>query len=168
MITRRRSRRSSGQPRAKTTWDQKLLNFSLIPAGGQHVADISHELIIFADEPAGTCKRLVGNINLYADSIVGAEEANFALGIAVVTEDALTAFAVPDSQFDLDQDWYYWYAWRGLVGNTGGGPQLTVNFDIHSVRRLRGGYRLMLTIQHTITEVQNRLTWNARTLWSLP
>ena len=165
MTTRRRSRSSfrGRAARKKTYWDQNNFQANTTAVGFTSVRDISHILITGGQEAGGTCLRLVGNMN-YMQIAASFEPFNFGVGVAVITNDALAAGAVPDPLTDLTHDWYFWYAWEG---NLGFEVQHTKEFDICSSRRLREGYRLVWVVQNLIQELPGQLQCNFRTLWTL-
>ncbi len=85
------------------------------------------------------------------------------MGIAVVTNDGFAAGALPDPESDFDQDWYYWTR-RSLMDREG--SQLNWEIDLHSMRRLRGGYKLVFISQTPTNENITELHANFRNLWS--
>ena len=103
-------------------------------------------------------------MNLYQSGAMNFEDGNMGVGVAVVTADALATGQVPDPLSDLSQDWYYWHAWRGLLGFE---AQHYQQFDIKTSRCLREGYRLMWATQHFTQEVATLMQVNLRTLWTL-
>ncbi len=169
MPTGRRSRRSSSvrAPRRKTSWEQNLFTHVKLVAGSQSITDISHQMIQNLTEPTGTCLRIVGSTNYQTDAAFGtSQHSNVTYGVCVVTADALAGGAVPDPHLDLNQGWYVWDSWSGLL--SGNGEQWTRYFDIRTSRALRGGYRLAFVSNNTIMEVEADLHMRFRCLWSMP
>ena len=88
------------------------------------------------------------------------------MGIAVVSEDALAATAVPDPASDFNQDWYYWTG-RSIKVRAPEGPQVvTWDADIRSMRRLRGGYRLVMVSETGANEDSLEIHTTMRLLWT--
>ncbi len=168
MPPRRRSGSSFRRgTRRKTTWFQSTFTHSLTTSPVQLITDISHPAIVNNNEPIGTCLRLMGN---YAYTpLVGTAQAdyNLAVGVCIVTIDALAAAAVPDPGADVTQDWYYWDSWEGGLLNAGLSTY-TQRFDIRSARRLRDGYRLIWTTDNVTQELAGDVQIRLRTLWAMP
>ena len=165
MTTRRGSRRSfRGRPaRRKTYWDQNSFQFTPAAAPTLQVRDISNIHITDLSESGGTILRMIGQFNYYHEA-ASIETFNYGIGVAVITQDALAAGAVPDPQVDLNQDWYYWDSWEGVLINEG---QHQVNFDIRTARKLREGYRLVMVMQSFIQELAGFIRVDMRNLWTL-
>ena len=131
----------------------------------QHT-DISNLHITDLSEPLGTCLRMLGNGNFHpAGTFSLTEQYQFGVGVAVVTQDANFAGAVPDPLIDVLQDWYYWHAWNGLLSEAT--PNYQWSFDIRTARKLREGYRLVWVSQVFAEEIGSELKVNLRTLWTL-
>jgi len=157
----RGARRGRKRP---TYWAQEKFSTLLGPAADQASQDISHISISLGDNAGGTCLRVIGNLN-YFHNAATFEQFNIGVGIAVVTKDALAAGALPDPLSDLEQDWYYWHSWEGLLGFSDGQHQ--ENFDIRTARKLREGYRLAFMMQSFTQELEGEIQVNLRTLWTL-
>ncbi len=89
------------------------------------------------------------------------------LGIVVVTEDGFLGGSVPDPESDFNQDWYYWTR-RSLQHSSVGDGNAMVewDFDIRSMRRLRGGYRLIGIVETPTQAVATVQMISLRALWS--
>ena len=86
------------------------------------------------------------------------------IGICVVTEDALAAFALPDPGSDFNQDWYYWAARNTRA--TENDSLVSWDADIRSARRLRGGYRLVMIVEAPASNVNDiAISPSMRNLW---
>jgi len=170
MPNRRRSRMSRGA-RRPTTWEQIPNTTSLGPAAGKLLIDFSNDNIIDDESSGGTILRMIGSVRIEHDLRAQAlEEQEVAIGITVVTKDAIAAFAVPDPLSTLDQnhDWYYWSSRNGTLGPAGSDDGSWVwNFDIRTSRRLRGGYRLVYIVEKDLTELGIEINTSVRNLWFL-
>ena len=165
-----RSRSFRGSKR-RTTWEQIPFQFTMPTAANTTVLDISNDNIIDDEASGGTCKRMIGSVTFeHALQAAAVEVMEMAVGIAVVTKDGLAAGAVPDplSTVDQNQDWYFWRSFNSNVGIAGSdGGRVVFPIDIHTSRRLRGGYRLALVTEKAITELGIDVNISLRMLWSL-
>jgi len=89
-----------------------------------------------------------------------------AVGIAVITEDAFTASALPDPEVDFNQDWYYWTRRQMIPTTTETNGMVTWDVDIRTRRKLRGGYVLAMVVQTSTQEVALDLDVSMRLLWN--
>ena len=167
MPTGRRSRGTSRGAKRFTTWDQPQVNHTRGTSSGITVTDISHPAIAANNEPTGTCRRMVGNWSLTPQLAPSSEEYNIYVGVTLVTIDALVAGNTPDPQTDVTQDWYYWAGWEGGLADLGLSSQ-TMLFDVHTSRRVREGWRLVLISQNKTQELGSFFHLNMRCLWSMP
>ena len=163
MTTRRETVRRPVAARRPMTWDNKVFTLSHAAGGSTIINDLSHVMIRLNAEPQGTCVRMIGHMSLWADSATPDAE-DYGVGICVISADAAAAAVVPDPLADENQDWYYWWAGRPPVSTAG----FQRDFDIHSARKLRGGYRLVLVSEKGVGEVALEATFSIRTLWKLP
>jgi len=135
------------------------------------VVDISHPLITEGETSGGTCKRLIGSVKLEVATATN-DHILLGIGILVVTADALAAGTIPLPQSDLRQDWYFWEVQAYHLENPAAGSSDRMvkvgNIDIHTARRLREGYRLVMVVEKSVT---TEVAWNVqvglRTLWTL-
>ncbi len=166
MTTRRTQRRSfrGRGARRRTTWDQNEFSSVMLLGSSKLVRDISNIHLSDLSEPTGTIIRMIGHYN-YFQRAAAIEESNIAVGVCVVTAEALAAGTVPDPLTDVTQDWYYWDHWEGMVGLDG---QHQVNFDIRSSRRLRERYRLVWISQNAVQELDTEIQVSMRALWQMP
>ena len=148
MTTRRQSRgRFRRSARTPTRWE--TLNFAMVHAAGASIvfADITVEPVLDNEAGTATIRRVIAHVN-YAPVGLGTHE--FAIGIAVVTMDAMAAGALPDPLGDFQQGWYYWTQRPMLVDAEAGLRTLDFDFDVRTMRKLRGGYRLALITETPI------------------
>ncbi len=167
MPTRGRSRSSFRRARTKTVWSQNRFTHQLGIGGVESITDISHPAIGANNEPTGAILRMLGTWNV--SPVVGGslEDYEFAVGVSVVTIDALSAGATPDPLTDVTQDWYFWDSWLGKL-NAVGTSTYTKSFDIRSSRRLREGFRLVWVTENPAIEIAGLLSMSLRTLWKMP
>jgi len=132
--------------------------------------DLTHPQIISQASSGGTVIRLIGNINWENGSGTG-EHIELGIGIAVITEDALTGLAAPTplDVNDDDQDWYFWATRSEHIASVG---NITQTFDlpinIRTSRKLRGGYRLVAMVEKGVTvETSWNISISMRLLWKL-
>ena len=170
-MPRPRSRgRSRGGIRPKYTWHSTMFTHSLAASAGRLFTDISIDNLAVGAVQTATCRRMIGECRLTATDT--ALEGEIAVGVAVVTRDAVVSGALPDPLDDNDQDWYYWNGnlvtlTTGLVAGAGStNPVWT--FDIRSARRLRGGYRLAWISENGENPEALTLHVGMRTLWTVP
>ncbi len=174
MTTRRRfrSRGSTRGMRQRTTWEQTLNSFVMTGPAQRFIIDLSHVTIRDSENSGGTCKRLIGSVKA-ENAGSGDEHIVFSTGITVMTADAAVAALTPDPSSDFDQDWYFWQGQAfhlhqaGALASTDSMVEIA-KIDIHTARRLRGGFRLVMIIEKGVTvEVAWNLTVGLRALWSL-
>ncbi len=113
-----------------------------------------------------TCQLMIIHVDMtYLDANVALDQSFVSMGVAVVTEDALAAAALPDPEFDFNHDWYYWTR-RMHKQNTLDSPPIT-SWDaiIRSKRRLRGGYRLVLITENPANPDPIEVMISMRNLW---
>ena len=162
--------RSRGRKRV-WQWEQIPSNFTLITATASAFINISHSKIINGETSGGTVRRLIGELAVEHDLGAQALElTNFAVGITVVTTDALAAFALPDplSTVDEDHPWYFWDSRQQTLGPAGTDHGLIrIPIDIKSSRHLRGDYRLAFCMSKGITELGLKAHLSLRLGWNL-
>ena len=114
-----------------------------------------------------TIHRMIANFRHTLDgSSVDGAVAHVAVGVAVVSLDALTAGAVPDPLSDFNQDWYYWTG-RFLKHQASSDANVSAwDVDIRSRRRLRGGYALMMAVETPVFAVDQEMHVGMRNLWT--
>ncbi len=171
MTTRRpRARRSPGRSqRRKVSWENLAFNLSI--AGGVAVAvDLTPEPMQTVHLGVGTAtvRRSLLHFDLSNNLASTSSITQFvSFGIAVVSEDALAALALPDPESDFNQDWLYWTRRAVKHSSAGAGAEQTSwDSDIRSMRRLRGGYRLVGIAETPMNALTIDLHISARFLWS--
>ena len=172
MAIRRSRRGSSFRGRRKpTTWEQIISNFNMPTAATTAVLDLSNQTLISNNNSYGTCLRMIGRVTIeHGLGEAATELADLAIGVCVVTKDAAASLTVPDPQnsTDRNQDWYYWDSRLQTLGPAGAdGGLMEFEINIHTARRLRGGYRLIMVFQKQITELTYRGDLAMRLLWTL-
>ena len=152
MTLSRRSRRrpsTSRARRSRTSWENLIFN-STLGVGGQAFSNMTPEPMQTTHGGVGlaTIKRMIGTTTINAvGATTSSASQRMSMGISVLTLDALAASVVPDPETDFNQDFYYWTR-RSFKHQSTSGPQwLTWDFDIRTMRRLRGGYALVLIHQ---------------------
>ncbi len=124
---------------------------------------------VHAGVGSATIRRMIGHATAFIqDPTVTAQgELIIALGIAVVTQDGLAAGAVPDPFSDFNQDWYYWtMRTLQILSTTPSVVQVDWDFDIRSMRRLRGGYALAMMTESELDLNDFQVNISLRNLWS--
>jgi len=174
MTMRRRSpRRRSGSGRQRVTWQNDALRFTLGSTGTPVFFDITPEPMKGGDPRHGTatCKRIILSANLNQIALVDNVPQSMALGIYVLTQEAITATTILgplDVGQDI-QDWYYWTARTTFrdAGTGDGNAQVNWEVDIKTQRRLRGGYGMVVVAAaDTDNTVSMLLTLGIRSLWA--
>jgi len=111
-----------------------------------------------------TCKRLMGHFTI--DPIIP-DQVEIAIGIAVVTKDAVSGPQFPDPLTDSDYGWYYWTN-RVIDALTGIGPaQLDWEIDIRTARTIREGMRLVVISESKSSNNAKALHMAFRALWTI-
>ena len=167
MTTQRRTARRPGgsvPARRATTWHNQLALVTQTAVASLVTTDLTHNMIAAGQEPGGSCVRLILEVRVSSAATVPELE-SFAIGVAVVTADALVAgsAAMPNPLSDEDQDWYYWWGSDGIA--TTSTEILVARVDIRSARKLRGGYRLVILTENGLNELALNVSIMARTLW---
>ena len=168
MSTRQRSRSRFTQRAAKRPVQWANLLFQHIhPAAATEVfSDMSPNAIRNGTQETATLRRLILHFDYNVQ--VALNVAQIAVGIAVVTADALDPIAqIPDPLFDAEQGWLYWTN-REWSGPAGSGTRQSWDADIRSMRKLRGGYRLVLITESPATSFPSNISISLRALWSVP
>ena len=162
----RRGRRQSG-PRRKVSWENLAVNHSHGVMASVVFTDLTPEPMQTVHLGVGTAtiRRMLGHLTLSVQA-ADAAASFMSVGVAVVSQDALAAGALPDPEGDFNQDWYYWTRRSILVPALGGLFQLDWDFDIRSMRRLRGGYALVFISESPLNPQITDLEVSMRTLWS--
>ncbi len=171
MPNRRNFRRRQTGTRAKTTWAQHALTFTLLPTGTTVFADLTPPPLLISGEEFGhgsaTLKRAIMSFTLAQLT----QEANvmqtMGLAMYVSTSRAVADSAIRDALFESEADWYYWTA-RGQLRETDFPLQESWDVDLKTQRRLREGYKLVMTAQAAVANTQTMvLTVGARLLWTI-
>ena len=169
MATRRQSRgrsRSSG-PRRRTIWEAALTDPAVVAAGGQSVVDLTENFRVVAGsaERAGvTILRMIGQI-ITRPSVAGAN-IEYAMGIAMVQEDAAQNNTFPDPTGDFGFPWL-WFL-RDLLYSAAI-EAIRIPIDVKSRRRFRGDdERCYLIIDNDDPMDAMEVTVGIRVLYALP
>jgi len=170
MTSRARSRRSFGRGsrRQKTTWHQVTAGFTMVAAAAVSTLDLTPPLITAAGNSGGTIKRSIGNIAVETSGALN-DHIDLDVGILVSTTAGFVGGSVPNPATAFSQDWYYWFHKDShLPGNTAEAMnQLEVEWDIHTMRRLREGYRLLIVVQKSVTNAVINVSFGMRNLWTM-
>ena len=114
-----------------------------------------------------TCKRMIWNFELSNTEEPPTTGQEIAIGIAVVGEDvAVTGGALPDPLSEFNKDWYYWVHKVLTVIGTGAKLFLEWEVIIKTMRRLRGGQRLIIVTETPLATDEMTLNASVRMLWS--
>ncbi len=90
-----------------------------------------------------------------------------AIGMAVVTLDAITGLVLPDPLTDFQQSWYYWTE-RFMQSAAGTINQVDWDVDLRTARRLRGGYGMVIISETPLLGASSTLNITMRNLWRIP
>lgn len=170
MSPRRFQRRSAPRTtRQRLSWWQTVFQFQMTSAADQQVADLTPEPLLSTTTGQGnaTIRRFITTFSWTYDgaSAVADVAHDISVGVAVVTQDALAAGAMPDPLTDPGQDWYYWTHRQMKIVSANNQPMHYWEIDIRTARRLRGGYRLALIVQNPVQEEATNLNVATRALW---
>ncbi len=172
MTTRRRSSPIQRRrvPRRKVSWENLAFRIASTAAADITTFDLTPEPMQTTHVGVGTAtiRRLIGHCSHHsANGATANAEQTMSLGIVVVTEDGFLGGSVPDPESDFNQDWYYWTR-RSLQHSSVGDGNAMVewDFDIRSMRRLRGGYRLIGIVETPTQAVATVQMISLRALWS--
>ena len=162
----KRSRSRGHGRRQPTRWRQDTFDFTNTAAADITVMDITPDPLA-GEQPHGTglCKSLFVTINA-SQAAGGTSQDDYSIGIAVVTEDAVTAGSVPNPTTDPRQGWYWW-ATKAFTATAENLMWPIYDFVVKSARLLRGGYRLVAIISNPANAAPIRFTVGIRGLWAL-
>ncbi len=162
-FVRTRSRRSFQGVRTPTRWENLIFEFVQTAAASQNILDLTPEPMATDLQGTATIKRMIGKLQVVSLSDAGSAQETL-IGIAVITNDAFAAGAVPDPLTDAQQSWYYWN--HIIVVPVGGAPHVTVvDFDMRTMRKLRGGYKLVAVVQNGTNVIALTVFATFRNLW---
>jgi len=172
MTSARSSRRSSAAPRrtvprVPTQWENLAIDFALTPTLNIVTADLTPEPIQSVTNDVGTAvlKRSILHFDLTA-AVQDTDVQFVSFGIYVAGHEGFDQNAVSDPEGDFFQGWLYWTRRAlnpvGLVT-----PMVSWDADIRSMRRLRGGYKLVAVASHPVQDIALVLRMSARFLWTV-
>ncbi len=168
MTTKRRSRRGSTRTRRKRTlWENLSFLHSHIAAASVVFSDLTPEPMQGDDAGVAKCLRIIGNVTAAPDAGSLLSDFNYAIGIAVVTADAIAAGTLPDPFTDFQQSWYYWTKRSYRVGAVEGRVNDGFDFQVRTQRLLRSGYRLVLVSETVLEDQAQAIRIHMRNLWEL-
>ncbi len=172
MTTMQRSQRRQSRPRSSgakppTRWENLFFQFAHTAAASQSVAGLTPEPMQALLTGTALIRRLILHGEIHSTAVVpaGGEVFDIGLGISVVTNDAFAAPVIPDPLSDFQQGWYYWTERTGFL--TPEFPSYHWDAEIRSMRKLRSGFKLILTTENPITELAHLVSITARTLWTV-
>ena len=90
------------------------------------------------------------------------------LGIYVASHEGFDQNAFSDPEGDFFQDWYYWTRRAAQVEATGEPRTFSWDADIRTMRKLRGGYKLVYVVSHPLNPQPVELHTSMRLLWFQP
>ena len=157
------ARRRSG-PRTRTEWTSTSLDEQNIAIGAQDVTDLLGGLTVSDKQRVGTVLRIVGDF-IYHNTTLNAQTFG-RWGIHVVTDDAMTAGALPDPSGDFRGAWMWnshFYIDRSVAGDS-----VHERFDIRSKRIIPSLSTLAWILE--IGSAANGAmdySWTARLLYSV-
>ncbi len=169
-FTRAPRRRGNAAPRKPVSWENLAFTAAHSAAASVVVADLTPEPMqtVHAGVGLATVRRALLHFDFMHNGVdVSVSEQEIFIGIAVVTEDALAAGSLPDPASDFNHDWYYWtfrtHKWTTAASQP---PQISWDADIRSMRRLRGGYRLVMISENDMQDNATILRTGMRLLWN--
>jgi len=133
-----------------------------LASGAASVADITGNAVA-AGRQGGSVLRFMGRLQIFQTS--QNQTVDLALGVTLVSADALAAGAVPDPQTDLQQSWYYWTRIRAQMAIDDNNISLSREFDIRTSRRIRSDQRLILVFEAGALAGTIGVSVSARLLW---
>ncbi len=174
MTTRRRAPQRRGftpRQRTKVSWENLFFAIAHPVAATLSLSDLTPEPMQTVHVGVGTAtlRRMIGHATWAVEDPTLTEGIDdIAVGIGVVSQDGFAAGAVPDPLTDFNQDWLYWTIRTCNVPTTDGGGLLQVDWDwdIRSMRRLRGGYALAMMTESGGDNNIHTLNITLRMLWS--
>ena len=153
--------------RRKVSWENLAFRIANTAAADITTMDLTPEPMQTTHVGVGTAT--VRRAILHFDFIIpnlGSTEFTMSFGIVVVTADGFLGGSVPDPETDFNQDWYYWTR-RSFQFETVGSPaQASWDADIRSMRKLRGGYRLIGIVETPVNPDISITMLSMRLLWS--
>ena len=164
---RSRSRRSSRGARVPTRWENLAFLHSHTAAASAVFSDITVEPVLVNSVGTATILRSIIHVDIVPTGGAPGDVGTVAYGIAVVTKDAVVGAVLPDPLGDFEQGWYWWAHRFFLMDPTA----LTTNsfdVDIRTMRKLRGGYRLVLISDTPANPQALTTTITMRNLWRVP
>ena len=167
MARRGTTRSFSRGPKKRTIWENLSIEH-VHPAAAIAVrTDISPEPMASAQLGSAKILRTIGKLT-WNLPVVTIELQQVALGIAVVTNDAFVAGAIPDPiSGDFQQSYYYWTSFGNVLVSGTGPCSESESFDIRSKRVLRSGYKLVLVSESPAQEINCVLHISIRNLWEI-
>ena len=167
MVMKRRSRRSFGRgTRRRTSWFHDASDTISLAAGAQGVFAMFANLAV-ADRIGATVVRMLLRWDVRVAT--GIADAFVDMGITIVTNDALTALAMPDPGSQDREGWYFWDG-RNYIINTLGLSYGTNEADIRSARKIGGQDRAMVWVidNSTLSDTTVLVSVSFRALLMLP
>ena len=163
----------SRAPKRKVSWENLAFNLQLTVALNIAVADLTSEPIqtITGDVGTVTLRRTILNFKpvCLTTAAVGVAQI-VSVAILVMTVDAFEQNGFADPEGTAFQDYLYWTRRTGYAIGSGEVARFEDwNADIRSMRKLRGGYKLVLLASHPSANTESiDLRVSARFLWSQP
>ena len=168
-VGRRRRSRGPSRPQTPTRWENLFIQFAHTAAASQGVADLTPEPMAALLTGTATIKRAIMHFEIHSTAAqpAGGEFFDVGVGIQVVTNDAFLNVqpVISDPLSDFQQSWYYWTERTHFL--TPENPSYEWEVEIHSMRKLRGGYKLIMTTENPITELAHLLSATLRLLWTV-
>ncbi len=138
--------------------------------GEEVVVDITPEPMATAGIGTATLIRSVIRLMYGTDSVsTSSAWQQVAFGITVMTNDAFAGLVVPDPLTgDFQQSWYYWTCLMHRSQSSGSPQGVVQDVDIHSARRLRGGFKLVgIGESLAANDIDTTLFVTMRNLWQI-
>jgi len=152
--------------REKTSWENINFEIAIAAGAGVQVVDLSPQFIAANgyQQPFKIVRSIFDmDFNQVNSSV---EPQTLAVGMLVVSHEALTGDGVPSPLTDFQQDFYYWttlYSYNGSVVRA----NPTVHVDLRTSRRMRGGYGLLMKFENPTQEEATVLQMSMRNLFVL-
>ena len=172
MTSARGSRRTQAParrtgPRLKTQWENLSIQFDMTAALNIVGADLTPEPIqtITGDVGTAVLRRSILHFDIDFVATDAAIHA-FSFGILVMTASGFDQGAFEDPEGSAFQSYLYWTR-RTVNPASPGARHLSWDADIRSMRRLRGGYKLIALASHPIQVLPAEILMSGRFLWSV-
>ena len=163
----RRSRSFARAPKQRTIWENLSFDYEHSAAPSKVIGDLSPEPLGLLNIGTAKLHRVIGRWTVFSkgDAVVFADRVF--LGMTVATRDAFDAGALPDSESDFQQSWYYWTKMNSIGNIVENGRLEEGSFDIRTSRIIRSGFVFALTTDNPTNGNIVRVSISLRLLWTV-